>query len=1858
MKNHPLSGYFGILFSLLFFSMFISCTRNNSGKDVDPEFAKYISAFTYGRISPQSVIQVELAQELPAVELNREVEEKLFSFSPAIKGKTFWINATTVQFIPDAGQLKPGMAYRANFYLDKVLKVQKEFAVFRFGFQVNEQDFIADVLPYSPITNEDLAWNRIPVTLQFSNPVEREKVVEMLHVEGLSHSPAVRVNESTGTIFHLSIDSIPRTDQLRQYTLVVDGSPVGAKRKEKYTFTLPAFTQEHFEVVDVRLQSGPDQHLRVTFSDPLSPSQDLNGLVTLSGVSNFTFQTDLNIIKIFPESLPKGNVTVTLFKGIRNQQGKTLAEDRSWQVSVPELSPEIKLLENGNILPNAERLLLPFSAVNLWAVDVSVIKIYRDNILYYLQTGTLNEGYSSELRRFGRLVMKRQIRLDKDKNVDLTKWNHFSIDLASLFEQDPGALYLVRLSMKREYSLYPCGGTIPVAPDDGNLRRFEDEVISDDEAAKWDETSPYYYDSFNWNEYKWEDRDNPCTVSYYMNRERTKETFIVASRIGMIAKSAGNGKMMVAVTDILTTEPLSGAEVTVYNYQLQTIGKAKTDGEGFAEIDCDNGRPFVVTASVEKDMGYLEVKEEASLSLSRFDVSGKEIQQGLKGYVYAERGVWRPGDTLYVSFILEDREQHLPDNHPVILEIYTPRGQFYQKQVSNKGVNGFHAFAVATEPSVETGTWQGVVKVGGTSFRKSLRIETIKPNRLKVRLDTDSLIDAAKGVMSGTLSAHWLHGAPASNLKAEVELNLSRSEKPFKGYANYTFNNPVIQFGTSKTKIFEGTLDASGVTPIRASVPVAENAPGLLRGNILSRVYESGGDMSFYAQTVLYSPYERYVGVQSPMTRDGEFLETDTPLQFNVVTVDAKGKRVPGRVDYTIYKLDWSWWWNNSGEDLGTYVNNTAANVMAKGGETLADGKGSISFKVNYPDWGRYLLLVKDAEGKHAAGTIFYVDWPAWRGRSAKMDPEGLTMLSFSTDKPSYEAGEKATVIFPKSSDGRVLVSLENGSGILQREWVKTSASEDTRYTIDITESMAPNFYIFATMLQPHGQTENDLPVRLYGVVNVGVNNRNSVLIPQIRMPETLRPEENFVISISEKDKKEMTYTLAVVDEGLLDLTSFKTPNAWDEFYAKEALGVRTWDLFDRVLGAQGGVMGPLLSIGGDEALNPSHDNINRFNPVVKFLGPFTLKSGETRNHTLSLPQYVGSVRVMVVAGGNGAYGNAEKTVPVKSDLMTLSTLPRVMGPGEEVLLPVNLFVSGNKVKDVKVTVKTKGLLEPVGNATGQVRFSAPGDSTLFFHLKAQNHSGGEQVEITSSGNGVRFTETIHIEIRNPNPPKVVSASKLLSPGEAVSLDIQMAGEEEGNWAALELSRLPGIDFSRNMAYLLEYPHGCTEQIISQGFPLLYIQTFTQLTEEEGQQATAKVNEVIRLLSSRQTADGGFLYWNGDRYASTWVTTYAGHFLIEAKNQGYEVPDAVLTRWAQFQRNVARNWLPVTQENTYYTLSMTDLQQAYRLYSLALYGMPESGAMNRMREISDLSVQARWRLSAAYAIAGRDDVANTLIFNVDDKVDPYTFNNDTYGSAERDRAMILESCLLLGKIEQAMALAPALTASLSSGYVSTQTASFGLVAMAKLAEKIGTGNIDVSWTLNGKKMESVNTSKPIHQIAIHPAENLSVQLSNKGNSSVYARLSARMRPLPGEDDRPIEGKFHLAVHYTDMGGNPIDVGSLKQGTEFLAVVTLKNGIEQDYTNLALTQIFPSGWEIYNDRLLGGGENPELFNYRDIRDDRVLTYFNLPAGGSKVFKIRLQAAYRGRYYLPPVLCEAMYAPQEQARTVGKWVTVID
>ena len=1869
------AGLFLILLTVI--AGFSSCKSNQ--KDIIPsaEYAPYVNAYTGGVISQNSTIRIELTQDQPMVDLNQELKDNPFSFSPSLKGKTYWVSNNTIEFVPEEGALKPGAFYEGTFHLGDFVDVDKKLEEFNFSFRVQERNFSIHT---DPITVTATQPDQVTVTgeIRFSDVVKKEEVEKMLTAgsEKNKSYPIEITQTDHPTRYVFSISQIIKEAEDYQLEITAKGNPAGIDRTQNESILIPAKNSFRF-LSAVRIDQ-PENGIEIIFSDPVSNTQDLKGLIDVPEVSSSIFQIKENKVFVYFETGKLNKLTLNIHEGIRNSQDKPLGTSHSISFSELNLKPQVEMATSAAILPDSKSLIIPFRAVNLYAVDLSVIRIFENNVLMFMQNNSLSSA--NELRRSGRLVYKKTLWLAKDSSKDVHRWEDYSIDLAGLIHQEPGAIYRVILSFRQEYSAYPCGGSenkemqFADNKSSDNLTKVSGETLSEDDEAVWDTPETYYYYNgsvpMDWSQYRWTERDNPCHPSYYMNSDRIAACNIFASNLGMIVKRNSLNKLWIAVNNILDTKPVAKAQVTIYNFQLQPIGKGETNSEGLVEIT-PKGVPFIAVAEADKQKAYVRVVDGEEQSVSRFDVGGKDIQKGLKGFIYGERGVWRPGDTLHISFMLEDREKRIPDKHPVALEIYNPRGQFYTKMISTQGTNGFYTFAVPTQADDPTGLWNAYVKVGGTAFHKSLRIETIKPNRLKITLALPTILQASSKDVYAPLTSSWLTGATASRLKAKVEMSLSKVNTQFKNYGQYLFNNPATDFTTVRADVFNGVLDAEGRAGVNIQLPVATGAPGMLNATLTTRVFEPGGDASIYSQTVPFSPFTSYVGINLNQPK-GKYIETDKDHVFDIVTVNDQGQPVNrSNLEYKIYRISWSWWWENGEESFGTYINNSSITPVASGNLQTTRGKASFKFRINYPDWGRYLVYVKDRESGHATGGTVYIDWPDWRGRSNKTDPSGIKMLAFSLDKDSYEIGETATAIIPAAAGGRALVSLENGSTVLQQQWLEVSDQGDTKLTFKITPEMAPNVYLHISLLQPHAQTVNDLPIRMYGIAPVFVTNRQTILQPQIKMPEVLRPETDFNVTVSEKSGKPMTYTLAIVDDGLLDLTNFKTPDPWNEFYAREALGIRTWDMYDDVLGASGGRYSSLFSTGGDASLKPADAKANRFKPVVKFIGPFYLAKGKQQTHTLKLPMYVGSVRAMVVAGQDGAYGNAEKTAFVRTPLMLLSTLPRVLSTQEEITVPVNVFAMENQVKNVTVSLEASGAgVQITGNRQQSLTFDQPGDQLAYFTLKTGSKTGKATIHLTASGNGQQTKETIEIEVRNPNPVVTLRNSQWIEAGQEAELSYTLAGSSSANnQVQLEVSRIPSVDISRRFDFLYNYQHHCTEQLTSKALPLLFVSQFKAVDEQEAEKIKTNVQEAIRQIYARQLPYGGFVYWPGNAVADEWITSYTGMFLTLAQEKGYAVHPNVLNKWKRFQRAAAQNWR-MPQEASNWQIWQSELQQAFRLYTLALAGAPEYGAMNRMKEQPGLSIQAKWRLAAAYALTGKMKPAGELVYNAETTVIPYSSMNLIYGSSDRDEAMILETLILMKRDRDALQQAKKVSQNLAQeNWFSTQSTAFALMAMGRLAEQLS-GTLDFTWSWNGKQQPAVKSAKAVFEkeIATSPKSG-TVSVKNQGKGALSVDLITRTQLL--NDTLPaIADNIRLDVKYTDMAGSPISVEDIRQGTDFMSAVTLSNiSGTSDYSNLALTHIIPSGWEIYNERMIvpeasssnsNEANTPESsadkYTYKDIRDDRVLTYFDLRRGESKTFTVRLQATYAGNFILPAIQCEAMYDAAVQARTKAGRTTV--
>ena len=841
-----------------------------------------------------------------------------------------------------------------------------------------------------------------------------------------------------------------------------------------------------------------------------------------------------------------------------SKNGQKLKESYSFMATLPSRTPSIRFTGKGSILPSSNDMSLLFEAVNYQKARVRVRKIFANNLLQFFQQNYYDDQYYSSMDYVSRVVRDTTIDLGAKSSTRLDQGNTYSLDLSRLITDSRKSMYLLEIR-----------GVDPLTP-------VDDEYDYD-----------YYFGD------------------YRTYKERSK--VVVQSDIGLICKSSGSDQYVVYTTDLVSARPKGGCKVRIYDRQNQMLAEASTDSEGRAVLRTKD-EPYIVTAEAGGDVTFVKVEPGTALSLSNFDVGGTANPKGIKGYIFGERGVWRPGDDIHLTFIVTS-DNPLPESHPASLEFFNPNGQLVQSLVNNSSSDGIYTFSLGTTPASPTGLWRAKITFGGAQFEKSVRVDAIKPNRMKIelKLGDGQLVDAAH--FTGSLTARWLHGTPAADAKAVLQAQLSQIATRFKGYEGYSFDDASKYFGTEEREIVTGTTDAQGSLALSTDElsSLEGLSPGMLSGRFTVKVFEKSGDFSVDQQVATISPYDTYFGIGVATQKSDwgdEYLDSRKEHIIKVVMLDSKGKPEPGseNVLVSVYKMDSYWWWDASTPNSQAHYAKNALNSNYKTLQaTLSNGTGQATMRWSTGDYGYYMIRVTSPNRAHSATRIVCVSSSDWRGDVTSVT-DAATRLALTRDKAKYVPGDKARVTIPSSPGARALVGIESGSVVRESFWVECTGKQ-TDIEIPVKEGMAPNIYVSVTLVQPHNSTLNDAPIRLFGVTRLDVEDAARRLTPVVEMPETVKPESEVTIKVREKNGRKMSYVLALVDEGLLGLTRFKTPDPYGYFNATEALGVRTWDMFDYVIGAYGGRIEQMFAIGGDaEQPNTGALKAQRFKPVVRFI--------------------------------------------------------------------------------------------------------------------------------------------------------------------------------------------------------------------------------------------------------------------------------------------------------------------------------------------------------------------------------------------------------------------------------------------------------------------------------------------------------------------------------------------------------------------------------------------------------------------------------------------------------------------------------
>lgn len=1806
-----------MLLSLITFS----CQRKTSTRSDQPlpdmayseALAREISFVTAGDVYDTDVIRVVFNNEVIEEESVESSPEGVFSFSTRIRGKAIWTSVNTLEFRPEK-RLPSRTQIKGSLELQKLSADFKEKNLEDLVFYLN---VLGQELTqfYGKLELKDRNEPSILVykgAVAFAQSIDLKTIESAARLKGAG-DVSLTWSQINDRQYQFVSSDIKRTDKDRQYTFSIGHADLDLL--DNFTESFVVTPLKKMSARDFRTdEAGRRPGIRITFSDELDIDQNVDGLIAVEPVVDFQVRKMGNSLSIDGGFKFGNTYKITVQKGIRSRWGTLTESAVSKEVRFSDIPPQLEFASDGIILPQSNEKKVQFYTTNLKRVHLEVKKVYTNQIGNFLQGTQLrskrnrNEGFGDNYSSTVGVIVKNQtIELTEKQN----EWVLNEFDLSNLFGNYDDGLFFIRINFN------PGDVSQPIQED----------------------------------------------VLDYIQKKGQIYKPVFLSNLGITAKSA-DGNVMVFITDIITGKPLSNVNVSLLNYSGSLVNSQRSNSQGLATFGSSRHFSYI-TATHGNQISALS-KNEMRWSNSGFDVGGiSESQRGVRGFIYTERGVYRPGDSINIGFIAKNADNTFPTNHPAAITVRDPEYNTIFEQTSVQSQDGMYVFNMSTQENAPTGTYTVQINTGGAWFHDNLKIESVVAEQLKVQVRPDKRrFTWNERVIGFELDVSYLFGAPAAKLKAEVDIEVHPHEMTFVKFADFHFSRADVDFKPLTQNILKGELNTEGKLKGSWLVPTLGDVPSSLKLKIIAKVLEKGGQPNEGWNVADLHLYPGYVGIKDPSGYG--YHKTGSEVRFPVILLDPEGNRMTGRpLNYRIYRNDRRWWYQYSNrrnyqlkykEDSQTYI-------VSEGNITVGEGNNYISFTP--PDNGEYLIEVIDGGNGHISSLFF----SAYQYGGVPGGDMNEGTLSLRSDKATYSSNETARIMLPNPRHGNVLVTVERGRNILNWFWVDPSRTSADELVIDVPlkKDYLPNVYVTVSVIQPHNQTVNDRPIRMFGIIPLAIEDADTKIEFNITTQESLTPNQDFEVVINTRNRQQAQFTIAIVDEGLLSLTQFRTPNPWREFYKKIGLFVETFDVFSHVISANRDDVFQTFSIGGADDMDYREsqmdpvDGKKRFEPVSMFKGPLTTDNRGQATVKFHMPNYNGAVRVMVIGTQRGSFGHADKTIPVRSEIIIQANMPRVLKPKDEFDVPVSLFNMASSVRDARFTIRTEGPLEVVGNSSVDVDFSQKSEAMVYFKLRAKQEIGQAKILLEGVSGDIKVQNETNIRVVPSSVRVYDKKTQRVEKGKTIKMLVPQVGVPGTNNASLDLSLFPNMDFDHRLRWLISYPYGCLEQTTSALFPQLYLKKMGYFTAEEMKTIDENLNVGISRLQQFMLPNGGFAYWPGNTTPCEWSSNYAAHFLVEAANLGYSVPD--------FMYNNAISGMETLARRHHGKLAT----RVNRAFILALAGKQPMAEMNMLmeNELEKLNNAGKWMLAAAYHLAGAENIRDRVLLGAtttNQEYEPFSYD---FGSRYRDDAIILYCATLMGMNDTAELMAKALAGVLSGKeYLNTQSSGYMLLALGRYFDAIGldvAGSQIITGTVtfaDGRKIDFRNKGRVMIPVRDNFDQDIEVRLAGDADvNHAYASLSWNGVPLKDESE-PVARNLGLEVTWYDENGQRLNPASLKQGDTFYGRFSVKNtSALSRVSEIALMQILPSGWQVENVRLnntlLPGwtsGWNLNKETYLDIRDDRVMWFFNLTGSETLDFVVKLNGVTAGKYWLPGTLVEAMYNNDFKVTTRGREVHV--
>jgi len=1747
-----------------------------------------------GEVEKLTNFVVEFSEDLAPPDLQGKwLDEEFITFSPAISGKFKWTSDNTLVFSPDA-PLDPIQDYTATINKQVLFNTtfSPDFDTYEFH------------TPYFDVIKADFFWTNIPhqsyklsiqANLHFNYPVDPKSLIDFLEIKraGTVLKDFQIVSEQAADVIAINFGEIEQTDKEQKFSIKIKENLVSVIGKEGL------------------------QEAR-TFESNLPP-------ITKLAITNVSSGFDGNT----------GWIEVSTTQTVDEDQLKNYIST----------DPHKRL----HFFVSENQFRLETDLDNVQTVDLKIKKglpgLYGGELEFDFEQTVSMVNVNPSINftdKKGRYLM-----LGGEENLKVNAVNieEAEIEVAQVFKNNLLHFlnqYSYTYSYDEYYGYYP---TYYVG-DYGKSVYTEKVKLS--EGKNWLKSF-----TVNLNKALNQKYNGIYTVTVRSAEERWRNDskMIAISDLGIISKFA-NDEVHVFVNTISGTEPVTEAEVSIISTNNQILLTAKTDKDGVAhftdvKINTEGFSPRLVVVEKDGDFNYIDLRE-TPIETSRYDVGGiTQYAEDFNTFIYSPRNIYRPGEEVHLSAIVRNDKIKVVKDIPIITKIITPTGKVFDEFKQELNEQGSFEISFTLPVYAQTGGYRAELFTGSKQLIGSYNfsVEEFVPDKIRVLLSTDKKKTKPGKKILVNVNAEFLFGGKASGLSYEADIQLKHRGFNSKNYPGYYFTNSSIVNSSIDNTFLDGKLDEQGNAEIEYYVPPDVKSSGIASVNAYISVFDLTGRTVTRTVSVDVYPKDYFVGIKS----SDYYLGVNENLTFNLIAVypddeiiknfTAKAKLV--RYEWqTVLKKDYSgnYYYASEQKELNEWEKNI--NISGETPFTFAVSKS-----------GKYELRIFKKDSEDYQKRVFYAyGWGSSTAASFEVDKEGR--IDIVLDKEEYEPGEKAKILFTCPFSGKLLVTLERNN-VHSYQYLNVE-NKSAEIEIPLDDDHMPNVYVTATLFKKHAK-DTSVPFLVgHGFTSMRVVKSKNKLPVTITAPGKIKPNTTQQIKIKTEPQKNIYVTIAAVDEGILQITNFNTPDPYKYMYAKRPLMVNSYDLYKLLLpeivsesSMPGG--GDMMKEQLEKRTNPI--TVKRFKLLSYWSGIKKTDSNGEVKVSLNIPQFNGDVRLMAVAYTDSRFGSAEEHMKVADDLIIEPQVPRFLAVNDSLVTPVTVINTTDKAANIDVSVKVEGPLKITSSEKKTLKIEPNSTGVAVFGIEATEQVGAGKIVFETSG-FAKIKEEIDIAIRPISPLVVETGSGTIKAGNEIKIDIPKSFLKGTQTTSLTISKFPAVKFAKQLKYLVGYPHGCIEQTVSKLFPQLYFEDLAKLVAPEYYKTTNPVyyvKEGIRKIESMQLYDGSMAYWQGGTYTNWWGSVYAAHFLLEAKKSEYDVSENVLKKLLKYISKKAKERSTfdyITRSQTGRTVhKIANKEILYSLYVLALAGDGDIATMNYYKARPHLvSADMRYMLAGAYALMGRWNSYYEVVPSSFEPVHPLRLTGGSFDSDIRANAIMLNVLL---EVEPANKQVPVIIKYLSKNsnfMYSTQERSFAFLALGKAASLNADANVSIDVIINGNTLNKF-TGKDL-TVTDDKMNGANITLKAEGSGEVYYFWNAEGVKVNGkvkEEDSYLQIR---RTYFSYKTGRKIFDNKFYQGELIVCKIEL-TGFQRDADNIIISDLIPAGFEIENPRLNPATEltwapkYPLSVDYMDIRDDRLLLFTNMSRNKTNEFYYLLRVVNQGTYQLPVIGAEAMY-----------------